>query len=609
MSIIKPWQVKIENANRYYKQWEARFKCTVLEDYFEGYQWKQIIDLPFYKPYVVNLIKAEIKKKLANAIHQKIKYEFTPTPTAFEWNPASAMQSAQIKEDVVNTLKDNPDVHFKQNIKLVLRDSYFRFGVMEVGYAADWRNPNYKAPLTSAHDDPSVTIEKAKVEETFEIPEKERVYFKRIKPSRFRVSVSDSPFLNNCAWCGYYSYFYKATLLKTKGFKLPEELKSKLTSTEFANLAAYERMSGASSDSKDMLAALASGEVLKVWTIWDNEANKLLLIDDISKEICFEKDIERINLVTHVHDERMDGFYPIPPVYDWISPQDEINQAREQMRNYRRRFTRKFEYYNVEIDEIDKFKTEEDGIAIKLKSPGSFIRKIDNPDIGLSITEGLTAGRDDFNIVSDSSSDLNTVQRDRTTATQSKITAAKAEVGEKYEQLNFDEFYINVAREALIVVRENFSMPLMAKGGMNDIPFLGAVQPQAAPAYALIYPHQLNDGYDCEIEYTVTDTSPIRMEEELAKMTKFLSMLNAFPQLMLSPTAIMETAYRCGYRNKKVIAEIQRAALLMAMGQASGAQGQDQGAQGMNGNNVAKNNMVGNANPPEQETIDAQLLS
>ena len=54
-------RTKIYNAGKYYKQWEDRFKSRQLEEYWEGYQWRQIIDLPYYKPYVVNLIYAELK--------------------------------------------------------------------------------------------------------------------------------------------------------------------------------------------------------------------------------------------------------------------------------------------------------------------------------------------------------------------------------------------------------------------------------------------------------------------------------------------------------------------------------------------------------------------
>ena len=152
------WKTKIEKANKYYEEWETRFKCKILEDYWEGFQWRQIVDIPYYRPYTVNLVYAELKKKLANILYQQLEYNLTPRPGHYSANPEFAIASAILKQDFLNDqiARANKDNGFNEQAKLTAMDAFFRYGVMEIGYAADWRNPAKKPLLTSTQDRKSV---------------------------------------------------------------------------------------------------------------------------------------------------------------------------------------------------------------------------------------------------------------------------------------------------------------------------------------------------------------------------------------------------------------------------------------------------------------------
>ena len=613
-------RTKIHNAEKYYKQWEDRFKSRQLEEYWEGYQWRQIIDLPYYKPYVVNLIYAELKKKLANILYQNLAFNMTPRPGHYSSNPEFAFQVAQNKQDFTNELiaRANIDNDFNDSIKLCAMDSFFRFGVMEVGYAADWRNPVKTPPLLTSHDNSDISDDKATVVEDEEVPENERIYFKRIKASRFRISVSDDSKLSHCSWCGYFSYIYKSALTKSKAFKLPGDFDSNDAGYNAEYIGASKSMDGegrAGSTPKEIIELLRQGKVYKVWNIWDNESHKRKLILDPSYETIWEGDFYRLPFATHRHDLRLDGWYPVPPIYHWLAPQDEINQAREQMRNYRRRFTRKYTYWGVDQEEIEKFKSETDGEVIKLKNPNSSIAAISNPEIGITIVDGLNASRDDFNIVSGSSSDLTTAQSDRTSATQSKITAMKAQIIESVEQLEFTKFYQKIGRLALLEGQEKFTAGLWVKQSADPFEkFLGQINSQRMSPFKYITSQDLSDGFDVDIEISCINASPAKMQEEFEKYVKFLTMVNQFPQIAMSPDLIRETAYRVGYRNEKIIAEMQKMAMLTMLGQtaqAAQASGSNLGQMlgGPNANNGANGNMVRNAAPSSQEAIDQQLLN
>src|SRR6267143_5924164 len=199
------WKTKIEKANQYYIDWETKFKCKILEDYYENFQWRQILDVPYYKPYTINLIYAELKKKLANILYQNLQFNLTPRPGHYSANPEFAMNTVTMKQDFLNDqiARANKDNGFNEQVELAAMDSFFRFGVFEVGYAADWRNPAKKPIITSAHESTDIDDIDGKVIEDEEVPENERIFFKRIKASRFRVSSSDDNRLENCSWSGY----------------------------------------------------------------------------------------------------------------------------------------------------------------------------------------------------------------------------------------------------------------------------------------------------------------------------------------------------------------------------------------------------------------------
>src|SRR5262252_3351004 len=174
------WASKIHSANKYYEKWESRFKCNTLEEYWEGFQWK--VNIPGYSAYTLNLIYSTIKIKLANIIFQNPQFIISPQPGFSDWNQDFAFRSAALKQDTLNTIIQNPNAHFVHNSKLCAQDSFVRFAILEIGYAADWQNPNKTPPVTSADSDENKSLDKARVIADDEVPISERIYFKRIKP-------------------------------------------------------------------------------------------------------------------------------------------------------------------------------------------------------------------------------------------------------------------------------------------------------------------------------------------------------------------------------------------------------------------------------------------
>lgn len=605
------WQQRLINAEASHRIWADLFLCKKLEDYWENRQWQQLgISTVSYRPYTLNLIYSTIKIKLANIIYQRPQFLLSPKPGHADWDAELASRSAELKEAALNTVVQHPKSHFVKNLRLAALDSFFRFGVVEVGYAADWQNPNKTPLITSAELDPSIDLADASVVEDEEVPTNERAYVKHIKARRFRVSTDDSPILDHCNWCGYYSFMRKSVLTKTKGIKLPPDLKNYYYAKDFNSDAGYISKNIAYDPS--FTKKVEDAAFHKVWRLWDNiQKMKLLVLDYPGFPTIWADKFDRLPFPHVIWDERAPsgedvGFYPMPPVFQWISSQDEVNQAREQLRNFRKRFTRKFWFNkNVMVDEISKLTNNVDGEAIQLKGNATgeqSIGTISNPEVGATITESLQISTSDLNTISGTSANARQAV-DRTTATESKIIDMRAQVRESVEQMDFTSFVNDVGRETLLVMHENFSEGMWIKLTLDPSEDFGSEMQDSAVTYQYITNQEIVDGsYDWDIDIDVVNGTPQQQAEEEAKFIKFMGLVMQMPQLALSPILLREAAAKVGYKNERVIREFQKAATMRMLQMVQ--QGQQNQGPGRNG---AAQSMAGNANPNPASEIQTQL--
>ncbi len=572
-----PWKTRIESANKMFGEWEGKFKCKLLEEYYEGFQWKQRRDYPTtnYNPYTLNLVYSTIKIKLAGLLFQRPVYKITPRPGSSDYNMDFAVQSASLKEDVINTIVQNPNTNFTKHVKRAALDSFFRFGIIEVGYANDWRNPQKIDPQLKSWDDTDVGQDEDKIVHENPVPVNERFYVKRIWPHHFRVCASEATDLNDCDWLGYYDYYYVRVLQNTAGINWPEEYSGgSYVSAEYAS-GFVGGGSGYASNDDTLKNLYTAGEICRVWHIWDVVSGKrLLLLDDYDMHELWSSDFNRIPFIDLRWDLRTRGFYPIPPVFQWLSPQDEINEAREQVRSYRRRFTRKFQTVKGLIDEEEKekFSSGPDGILVEVKQADA-IKAIDNPEIGPTSENALVLAKDDFNIISGTSAEARGQDTDRETATQAKIVQNRSLIRENSDQLDFSNWLCLIGRELLAQMQERLVDGLWVKYTEDpgqqlamamDPQAAQQVQMQVAPIYKYVTSQEIDDGYDYEVDFDIQNATPAAMQAAQTSFVNFLALLSNFPLIMKSPAMIREAAYRVGYKNEAIIKQAQQAALMQA---------------------------------------------
>ena len=326
-------------------------------------------------------------------------------------------------------------------------------------------------------------------------------------------------------------------------------------------------------------------------------------------------------------EEVKQDFYPIPPAFQWRGPQQEINESRQQMRNFRRRAIRRYGYKkgSVNQEEIDKFITAQDGEIIEFNTVdprgNSAIVPIQNAELGPSAVEGLIVGKDDFNLVAANSSELRGTQ-DRETATAAKISAVKEQAREAVESLDFKTFLLGAGREAMLQMQENFAIGVWIR--LTTDPILPEFDPSnydpnaiqelefQKPVYQFITSGELDDGNDFELRLDISDATPMQAQEELNKMVTFFTLVQQFPQIALSPELIREVAFRSGYRNEKIIAEMQKNAILhlinqIQRGPQKGGRSQRQGQNLGGGARQVQNSQTQNSQPNDAQLITEQL--
>lgn len=569
------WRERLDSAERYYKKWAALFKCDKLEKYYEGFQWAQQRDSG-ENPYVFNEIYETIQIKIGQFIPNVLKYDISATLGNADFDLAAGAASAKTKEDVLNTITHNTKQHFHDEIEQAFKDHFFRFGLIEVGYESDWIiNPRAAKPLLDTDIGPEGDKQRPKVKfEPPELPVNERIYFKHVPAKRFRIGGMDHKYLEECTWCGYYEWVNKSDLLALP--KLMNRQKLVNSATSWPDSGTFSK------DDYDF----KNGEAVKIWHIWHNRAMQRLIVLDSPCCTIYQKPFKRLPLMDYRPDRRVsdESFYPIPPVFHWLSPQDEINETREQLRKHRRRFIRKFQVQAgmVEDEEIEKFESGQDGALVKVKQPQA-ISAIDNPDLGPALDKAIVTSSDDLNKLSRTSAEVRGVA-DRTTATQANIINQQASIGEDSDRDRIGCWYEKIGREALLLVRDKFTVGIWAQMKQNVGEQLFQTVQNQPETYKWVTTEELNDGYDFKVTIDVTSLTPASAQKEQQNFLLFLGIVNQFPQIAMSPILIREAAYRCNYRNEKAIAEMQKMALMhqfsmqMQMQQQGGGGGQ--GGQG-----------------------------
>lgn len=576
------------------KKWMDEYKVAALQSYYKGKHYVGQTD-----EYYVNMFHATIEQKLPNMAFTNPRFFITPKPSQLAIDPEQAFQVASNLEDAMFDWTSEEANKFADEVEMAALDTFFGFGVVEIGYSAKFtENPNVPRPeIPSDYQDDA---EDKKAKEIEIAVSDEQVFARQISFENFLVSAMNSRYLDRCDWFGYYEYYRVADLKADKNLINTDKLSS-------GNYSSLESGTGITSnydeDMEDRKVKL-NGDYVKVYKIWDTRSKRRFMFCEDACVILHEKKWKYNPFEIMCFRFPQKGFYPIPYTYNWIPMQNELNETREAHRQHRRKFKRLYEMLSgtADLDDVKNYLNGPDGGLIEVSKMGQ-IQPIPTAELGASANISMQVTKEDFNVVSGTTSEWQG-QGDRITATQATITNDRATVRESREKTIVGKFLVKLAKKIIMTMKDNYvNKRIVAKATPtedfgNDI--------QNKPEVREIDPLTDfgNDKFDFELNVSVESVSPVQTEEEKNKFLSFISLIKQFPEFASHPTIIREMAFRTGYKNEQIIKSFQQMAQLAMVSQAS----QGQQNLGQQGGNLAQQT-VAQQTPPNVEEIQNQMAN
>lgn len=602
------------SATRRYGSWFNRFLCGELEDMYCGLQWKEAPE--GYRPYVANLMFGTVQTQLPSSSFRKIQAYIKPKPYKSDFDMNTAAKQSKLRQDAVNTFLGDSRNGVVEALQLAQLNAYSRFGVIEVGYAANWMvNPKYQPGPNSADNfqDNGNENEVSLLEEPPFEPEHENIYWKYIPAKQFRVGAGDKWILDRSPWAGYYEDVFindlKANpaispMLKDLPYT-PSSASDEYYDNEFdPALAGDENYDGRDSNRRPARC----GDQVRIVHIFDYKARMRHIFLDLDNIYLASLPFKRNPLKVLKYHPIMgrDTFYPIPPMYNWMSAQEDYNECREALREFRRRFKRKFIVKKgfFQEDELDKFLDNYDGTVAEAESTGPLSDGIiPGPQvaIGAETIQSMMADKGDFNEVSGTPSDQRG-QADRQSATQSVILDKRAGIRENSVTETNAIWICDIISETCKLQAEKLTLPFWVKVSV-DSDSITAMEETAetAQTWQQIIPlTAFDEDFEFDVNVNISSLSPLENEKEKNAMLEFLAVLNTYPQIAMSEKLVREIAERVSYRNEAVIREFQYMAQLAALGAA------EQAAAAVGG---LAERTTQQATPPDQQQITNQIAN
>lgn len=629
----KAWIDRIFRAERQYDEWNQKYRCSELEDLYLGHHYRSPEGEDGKEKYVVNMCFPSVEIKIPSLLFYRPKIDVDVREPFEDQAGSNIAERTKLLEDTANTFISDARVGFQEQALLSLREAFYRFGIVEVGYSGDFiDNPNAGKP--ALHDDGSeMQVDGEPVMQSFKIlkptkkgePSSETVYIRRIPAHQFRVSIGANNRLDWCDWCGYYEWEYLEDVKANPAYKNTANLKP-----QGAWKTAYTDPKGRPQRNSDKLDTADErkdrSHMVKLWKIFDVRTKTKLVFAEGGAKALYEEPYSYLPFAVLKFHDIMDTFYPLPPMFNWRLPQEELNSTRQTQKIHGERFKRRYAYMDGSVDEaeLQKLETGGDGTYIKTNvNAKDAVVPIQDAPLDSAYWRNIPATKDDFLQITGVGGEARG-EASASTATQASIIDTRARIRESFSRYQVSLWLSGIVRLLLNTIRDNMLMPfvikrnvdLQASDAQQNIARVGALWEQ-------IQAEDL-DEMDYEVAVDVESLSPANEDTERQQWMAWMSSLT--PQrimmMMSSDTILRKDLAFFGIRGDKQILEIKKAlqTQLMVMSGASplqavmGSKGGAAGLPGLPGTlpqvNPAPGAPEGSAGPtgaPMQDRINSQL--
>jgi len=586
---VKVWAERLEAADKCYKKWVEKYQCDVLYQYYLGHQWREEREENGKTKYTINMIFPTIESQLPTQLFYHPKFLIRPRPSHTQTPGSDASARAQLQEETLNYFVRDKRLSFKQETFDALLESYFMVGIIEVGYSGNFAdNPNAGRPMLKEDSEQPMTDSDGN--EVMEPEQKllsEKVYFKRIPAAQFRIApTTKSRQLGRSDWYAYFEWHH------------PEDLKRNKLYKNTSNVRTTGKLDGDSSPStySDADEEAKVRSMAKVWKIYDLRAKKKYVFAEGNDKFLLDGEpmdewedgspvVPHAVLMRH---PRLYDFYPLPATYNWISPQDELNETRDMQRVHRKRFLRK--YWAL----VSGFESEAEIAKLEQPIDGLILRAVrENPcgpiqdaPLDPTVVRNIPQTKEDFREISGNPAEHRGIA-EAETATQANIIDTESRVRDSKSRDIVADWLAEIGRLALYNLRKKMALPLWVQLNSDATAGMaGAMQGiKILQGWANIQREDL-DGVDTEVNVDITSMAPKSENQEREAWMAALTLITdpaRGPVLLANEVLMRKTMAFFDIRDEKELQALREfgvAALQMAMAAAASQAGVSPPAQG-----------------------------
>lgn len=555
------WLDKIRAAKKVKEDWRAKFRVDLAYNYRDGVQRPSHV--PESEWITINKIYSNLKGELPSLyandpyFYIKLAKSYSPHPMEI----ARMEMKGEMRQSMLNYLKR--ELELKPKVRLCILDAYFQYGVIKVHYSADMvENPEAGQPMMEG-EAPLIGNDGQPVIQPDAIPTNEAYKLSRIHPDDFLVDADAGPLEDDIS---FVAQRIRRPLEDVKADeRYDEAVRARVKPTEAREDKVQEERE------RRKKGSISSGDTVEPdivvsYEVYDLKNKQWLVVSEGADEYLMKpgplsKGVEKHPFLTlRFGLMRDDGWYPIPPVSQWLDPQRENNELRSKIQTHRKRFNRKYEVWDGAFDdpaaELAKLESGGDGTVIRKNQPQQAIFAIQDAPLDQNHIQELIMLRGDFEEIANGANQLGSGSG-VDSATEAGIIEKRLVMREGDNLSLVMDFTTDIGRKVDQLVQANITreQAVRVTGPRGD-------------TWELIKP-EYYDGVEGEYQYSVNtgSTTPQLPEIERAQWTAFLSLIANAPFLALSKSLLKRMAEMHHIEDENMIDELMAIAKAMMGGQ------------------------------------------
>ncbi len=441
--------------------WEEDFEIPRCKQYWLGNQLEEPEDENNRRRVQINKVHPSVKASIPSLyFHDPFaRVEASPalSDTPGQTPEISIDDKAILLQDTGNTFIRDSDTSFDESSHDAMKEAHWSFGCVRVMCdSVPVENPAAESIPMMEHED---TIVRNPIKKrlgdflglTTPAPVKEeRFYVKRIPSRQIVVSADQSGVIKENAWIGYWSVHYVEDVKRAEIYKNTKDLKASGVKTD------EDPPEGRDKD-KD---AKRPGKI-KLYHIWDQRGKWYLVFADEHKQPIREVKYKRLPLKFIRFDTDPDRFYPIPPIYHMLHPQDETNESRDWLRKNRDGTVARYTVEEGGIDPSEMAKLEDGSMGTyvwrKKGTGGDVIMPVNQPNYSSIAAHTLNLAKEEFDELSLMAGEQRGVPESKT-ATQAKIMDVRSQVQESFDRSSVAKFLGEIVEEIILLAVDKMSL-------------------------------------------------------------------------------------------------------------------------------------------------------